>query len=130
MAEKQESKALRSHASFRSRSIKGQERNKQRNTFFHRNIHRHFKKTLVKLGLPEIRFHDLRHSYASILASQNVHPKTVQETLGHSTITLTFDTYSHILPIQKDAAEKLNSLLLIHRNLRKHLPAPVAQWTE
>jgi len=81
--------------------------------FSHRNIHRHFKKTLVKLGLPEIRFHDLKHSYASILASQNVHPKTVQEALGHSTITLTLDTYSHILrSLQKEAAEKLDLLLL------------------
>ena len=88
--------------------------------FSHRNIHRHFKKTLVKLGLPEIRFHDLKHSYASILASQNVHPKTVQEALGHSTITLTLDTYSHILrSLQKEAAEKLDLLLLTHRDPRK-----------
>ena len=81
--------------------------------FSHRNIHRHFKKTLVKLGLPEIRSHDLRHSYTSIPASQNVHPKTVQEVLGHSTITLTLDTCSHILPgMQKEAADKLDLLLL------------------
>ena len=67
--------------------------------FAHQNIHRHFKKTLVKLGLPEIRFHDLRHSYASILASQNVHPKTVQEALGHSTITLTLEPIPTSCPV-------------------------------
>ncbi len=45
----------------------------------HRNVERHFKKTLVKSGLPCIRFHDLRHTFASIMLAQNVHPKAVQE---------------------------------------------------
>lgn len=80
--------------------------------FSPRNIQRHFANTLVKLGLPKIRFHDLRHTYASLMLSANVHPKTVQEALGHSSISLTLDTYSHLLPsLQKEASEKMDVLL-------------------
>ena len=68
-----------------------------------------FKAILKKAGLPEIRFHDLRHSSATLLLSEGVHPKIVQERLGHSTIGVTMDTYSHILPsMQKDAVGKLD----------------------
>ena len=64
---------------------------------------------LEKAGLPEIRFHDLRHSAATLLLSMGVHPKVVQEILGHSEISMTMDTYSHVLPtMQKDAMVKLN----------------------
>jgi integrase len=56
-------------------------------------------------GLPEIRFHDLRHIAATILLIKGVHVKLVSEMLGHSTITLTLDTYSHIIPaMHSDAA--------------------------
>ena len=53
---------------------------------------------LKKAGLPEIRFHDLRHSAATLLLSEGVHSKVVQEMLGHSTISMTMDVYSHVLP--------------------------------
>jgi len=53
---------------------------------------------LKRAGLPHIRFHDHRHTYATLLLSKNVHPKFVQELLGHATITITLDTYSHVLP--------------------------------
>jgi integrase len=77
-----------------------------------RNLVRHFKKMLNKAGLPNIRFHDLRHTAATLLLSQGVHPKVVQEMLGHSQINLTLDTYSHVLPdIQQEAAEKMNGIL-------------------
>ncbi len=67
---------------------------------------------LEKAGLPHIRFHDLRHSAASLLMSQGVHPKVVQELLGHSTIGMTMDVYSHVLPsMQQDAIGKLNDIL-------------------
>lgn len=70
------------------------------------------KKILVKAGLPDIRFHDLRHSAATLLLSMGIHPKVVQELLGHSLISMTMDTYSHVLPtMQKDAMEKLNQAL-------------------
>jgi integrase len=73
---------------------------------------KHFKDDLEGAGLPEIRFHDLRHTSATLLLSANVHPKVVQERLGHSSITLTLDTYSSVLPdLQDEAAEKLDVYL-------------------
>lgn len=66
---------------------------------------------LQKAGLPEIRFHDLRHSTATMLLSKGVHPKIVQEILGHSEIGMTLNTYSHVLPtMQKEAMDKLDDL--------------------
>lgn len=67
-------------------------------------------KTLLKrAGLPDIRFHDLRHSTATLLFSKGVHPKMVQEILGHSDISMTMNIYSHVLPtIQEDAVHRLN----------------------
>ncbi len=70
------------------------------------------KKLLEKAGLPDIRFHDLRHSTATLLLSKGVHPKVVQEILGHSEISMTMDTYSHVLPtMQRDAMSRLENLL-------------------
>ena len=71
-----------------------------------------FKKLLNQAGLPNIRFHDLRHSAASLLLSLGVHPKVVQELLGHTQINITMDVYSHLLPgMQKDAMSKLDDAL-------------------
>jgi integrase len=61
-------------------------------------VKRSFKPLLKNAGLPEIRFHDLRHTCATLLLSRGVHPKLVQELLGHATIAMTLDTYSHYLP--------------------------------
>ncbi len=70
------------------------------------------KKLLNQAGLPDIRFHDLRHSAATLLLSEGVHPKVVQEMLGHSTISMTMDVYSHVLPsMQQDAVNRLNTVL-------------------
>jgi integrase len=75
-------------------------------------IRRSFRLILTKAGLPIIRFHDLRHSAASLLLSLGVHAKIVQELLGHSQISLTLDTYSHVLPsLQEEAVNRLNTLL-------------------
>jgi integrase len=75
-------------------------------------IRRSFRRVLNKAGLPVIRFHDLRHSAASLLLSLGVHAKIVQELLGHSQISLTLDTYSHVLPsLQEEAVSRLNTLL-------------------
>jgi integrase len=78
-----------------------------------RNLQRHFKGLLKKAGLPEtIRFHDLRHSCATFLIAQGVHPRVVMELLGHSQISVTMNTYAHVLPdTQRDAAAKLDDLL-------------------
>ncbi len=59
---------------------------------------REFKSLLKKAGLPNVRFHDLRHTHATVLFKQNVHPKIVSERLGHSSVGITLDTYSHVLP--------------------------------
>ena len=71
-----------------------------------------FKLLLKQAGLPDIRFHDLRHSAASLLLSLEVHPKVVQELLGHTQIGITMDVYSHLLPgMQKDAMSKLDEAM-------------------
>jgi integrase len=69
----------------------------------------------------KIRFHDLRHTHATLLLKQGVHPKVVQERLGHSSITVTLDLYSHVLPnIQKAAAEQFGEQIFGHKNKNKH----------
>ncbi|GER89008.1 hypothetical protein KDW_31700 [Dictyobacter vulcani] len=74
-------------------------------------MRRSFKPLLQKAGLPMIRFHDLRHSAATLLLTMDIHPKIVQELLGHSTISMTLDTYSHVLPsLQAQAVTRLNGL--------------------
>ncbi|MGG1679923.1 tyrosine-type recombinase/integrase, partial [Neobacillus sp. NRS-1170] len=66
-----------------------------------------------KKGLPDIRFHDLRHSHATILLKANVHPKIVSARLGHSKIQVTMDTYSHLTDsIEAIAVDHLDKLLL------------------
>lgn len=73
----------------------------------------HFKPTLKRAKLTEsFRLYDLRHSCATLLLAANEHPKVVSERLGHAGITLTLDTYSHVLPsMQQAASEKLESIL-------------------
>jgi integrase len=69
--------------------------------------------SLVTEGrLPDVRFHDLRHSSATMLLSMGVHPKVVQELLGHSQISMTMDVYSHVLPtMQQEAMNRLSEAL-------------------
>ena len=70
-----------------------------------------FHKALDKAGLPRIRIHDLRHTAATQLLERGIHPKVVQEMLGHSTITLTLDTYSHVMPgLHAQAAQEMQKL--------------------
>ena len=65
---------------------------------------------LEKAGLPHIRFHDLHHSAATLLLSEGVHPKIVQEIIGHSDINITLNVYSLVLPgMQQGAMDKMNS---------------------
>ena len=77
------------------------------------NLHNRSWKPLLKdAGLPNIRFHDLRHTCATLLLSKGVHPKLVQELLGHSSIEITLDTYSHVLPSMGDGmASAMDDLL-------------------
>jgi integrase len=73
---------------------------------------RSFEPLLARAGLPHIRFHDLRHSAATLLLGQNVHPKVVSECLGHSQVSITLDLYSHVTPtMQRQAADAMESML-------------------
>jgi integrase len=78
-----------------------------------RNVTREFQTMLAAApGVPRVRFHDLRHTAATLLIAQAVDPRTIMETLGHSQISLTLNTYSHVLPaLQADAAAKLDAIL-------------------
>jgi len=69
-----------------------------------RNLNRMFDALLINAKLPKIRFHDLRHSCATMLLSQGVPQRTLMEILGHSQISLTMNTYSHVLPEMTRAA--------------------------
>lgn len=71
-----------------------------------------FHRGLQRAGLPRLRIHDLRHTAATHLMTNHVHPKVVQELLGHSTIAITLDTYSHVMPaLAKAASAHLSSLV-------------------
>jgi len=66
-----------------------------------------------RAGVQVIRFHDARHTHASLMLKQGVHPKIVQERLGHASIQITLDTYSHVTPgLQQAAAESFEKLVL------------------
>jgi integrase len=72
-----------------------------------------FARIAKEAGFEGLRFHDLRHTHATLLLAQGCHPKVVQERLGHENISTTLDTYSHVLPsLQKSAADGLDRLLL------------------
>ena len=77
-----------------------------------RLLHRLWQRMLKAWQLPRITFHDLRHTHASILLQQGVHPKIVSERLGHASVHMTLNTYSHLLPhLQHDMIEPLDQLL-------------------
>jgi integrase len=75
------------------------------------NLSSAWPKFLKRAGLPHVRFHDLRHAHATLMLLQGVHPKVVSERLGHSSIGVTLDTYSHVLPgMQAEAAQAFDAL--------------------
>jgi len=70
-------------------------------------------KLVRRAGLSGIRLHDARHTHASLMLKQGVHPKIVQERLGHSSIQITLDTYSHVAPgLQQKATETFDRIIL------------------
>lgn len=74
-------------------------------------LRREFAPLLLRAGLPTIRFHDLRHTAATLLLAQGVHPKIAQEMLGHANIAITLDRYSHVSQaVQQDAARAMSTL--------------------
>ena len=71
----------------------------------------------ARAGIKVIRLHDARHTHASLMLKQGIHPKVVQERLGHSTISITLDTYSHVAPgLQEAAAKRFDDALQIKHN--------------
>lgn len=76
----------------------------------HGRITRQFDAHVKAVGLPRIRLHDLRHTNASLMLSAGVPAKVASERLGHSSISITLDTYSHVVPgLQEDAAVKVGA---------------------
>lgn len=75
-------------------------------------VYSRFYRLLDTAGLPRIRFHDLRHTAASLMLGRGVHPKIVSEMLGHATIAITLDLYSHVTPtMQRQAADAMDELM-------------------
>ena len=80
------------------------------------NVYMNFKRILKRINkekniLPNITFHDLRHTYATRLFEKGVNPKIVQEILGHSNISITLNTYTHVSEeIKKEVSEKINNI--------------------
>jgi integrase len=84
--------------------------NKRGDYLWEHNIRQRFYQLLQKAGLPRMHIHDLRHNAATLLASMGIHPKVVQEMLGHSEMDMTF-LYTHVFPsMQQEAAEKMKKL--------------------
>ena len=74
-----------------------------------------------RVGVTGVRFHDLRHTSATLALASGVHPKVVQERLGHSTISVTLDTYSHVLPsMQEDAALRIGNVMSVLDDRDQH----------
>ena len=75
-----------------------------------------FRTLVVRAAVPKIRLHDLRHTSASLALEAGIHPKVVSERLGHSSVAITLDLYSHVAPaLQAEAAEKLGRVIFDER---------------
>ena len=75
-------------------------------------VSRQFRRLLEQAGFRPMRFHDLRHVCASLLLSQGTHPRLVMEMLGHSTISVTMNTYSHVIPpLRNEVANQMDKVL-------------------
>ena len=70
----------------------------------------HYEKLVAAANVPPIRFHDLRHTSATMLLAQGIHPKIIQERLGGSNISMTLDRYSHVtMDMQRVAADAFDA---------------------
>ncbi len=77
-----------------------------------RSVNRYYDAAVKRAGIPKQRFHDLRHNFAGLLLVQGVAPRVVQEMMGHSTIAITMNRYTHVPDaLQRDAADRLDALL-------------------
>jgi integrase len=93
-------------------------------------VYQAFQRALKKHDLPTISIHGLRHTWATIALEQGVHPRVVQERLGHANIAVTLQTYSHVLPtMHDDAAATVASLLAYGRGASRGSVDPATPWT-
>jgi integrase len=77
-------------------------------------VSRFFRQAVKRALLPEIRLHDLRHTHATLALRAGIHPRVVSERLGHATVSITLDTYSHAIPaMQKEAAARIAELVFV-----------------
>ncbi len=77
------------------------------------SVTRYFRQAVKRSMLPSIRLHDLRHTHATLALQAGIHPKVVSERLGHATVSITLDTYSHAIPaMQEEAAALIAELVL------------------
>lgn len=75
-------------------------------------LHDDFKRLLVEAGLPDMRFHDLRHSAASLMLAQGIPLRSIQDILGHSSIALTANLYAHVgEQLRREAADAMDAIL-------------------
>ena len=82
----------------------------------HESISRYWRQAVKMSMLPQIRLHDLRHTHATLALQAGIHPKVVSERLGHATISITLDTYSHAIPaMQEEAAALIAGLVFAAR---------------
>jgi integrase len=72
-----------------------------------------FDRLVRAAGLPRIRLHDLRHTHATLALQAGIHPKVVSERLGHSTVSITLDIYSHAIPAMQESAAELVAALVL-----------------
>lgn len=80
-----------------------------------RNVTRHFHAVLESAGLPKMRFHDLRHTCATLLLAQGLGARQIMDVLGHSTINLTMNTYAHVIPeMRHEAASMMEQILAVN----------------
>ena len=85
-----------------------------------------FNRIARKAGLPQMRFHDTRHAHASLMLRNGVHPKIVSERLGHSTIAVTIDLYSHVTPgLQEAAALRFEDALQVKAEEPQSVPESI-----
>ena len=76
------------------------------------SVSRYWRRAVKQSLLPPIRLHDLRHTHATLALQAGIHPKVVSERLGHATVSITLDTYSHAVPaMQEEAAERIAGLV-------------------
>ncbi len=87
------------------------------------SVSRYWRQAVKKAMLPPIRLHDLRHTHATLALQAGVHPKVVSERLGHATVSITLDTYSHAIPaMQEEAAALIAGLVFLLRTPSSQLP--------